>query len=59
MATREGQNKQSSENVTEKDHKYGGTTDKNNSRIEYEEGISTDRYGVREQGNYGNGGVSN
>ena len=59
MATREGQNNQSTENVKEKDQKYGGTTDKNNSRIVYEEGISTDRYGVREQGNYGNGEVSN
>jgi hypothetical protein len=28
-------------------------TEKNNIRIEYEEGISTDR--VRDKGNYGNG----
>jgi hypothetical protein len=30
-------------------------TEKNNIRIEYEEGISTDRNRVREKGNYGNG----
>jgi hypothetical protein len=59
MAIWEGQNNQSTENEKEKDQKYGGTTDKNNSRNEYEEGISTDRYGVREQGNYENGKASN
>jgi hypothetical protein len=57
MATREGQNNQSTENVKEKYQKYGGTTDKNNSRIEYDEGISTDRYGVREQGNWKRRGI--